>query len=70
MLSKWFQTGFHVFCGNRISPNDETDKENLRASFSQELMQSLDQAGDFYAACLVTSFANLPASFSSVTTRS
>ena len=41
MLSKWFQTGFHVFCGNRISPNDETAMENLRASFSQERVDSL-----------------------------
>ncbi|MFH2076967.1 MAG: transposase [Pseudomonadota bacterium] len=42
--------GFHVFCGNRISPDDETAMENLaryiiRASFSQERMQSLDQEG-------------------------
>jgi hypothetical protein len=37
MLSKWWHSGFHVFCGNRIS----RDMENLarhiiRASFSQE----------------------------------
>ena len=45
MLSSWRHSGFHVFCGNRISPNDETAMENLaryiiypeghtRASFS------------------------------------
>jgi len=39
--------GFHVFCGNRISPDDETAMENLArtiiwASFSQERMQYLD----------------------------
>ena len=43
-------SGFHVFCGNRISPNDDTVMENLgryiiRASFSQERMQYLDQEG-------------------------
>jgi hypothetical protein len=48
MLSKWRHSGFHVFCGNRISPNDETALENLaryiiRTSFSQERMQYLDQ---------------------------
>ena len=41
MLSTWRHSGFHVFCGNRISPNDDTAMENLaryiiRASFSQE----------------------------------
>jgi hypothetical protein len=56
MLSSWRHSGFHVFCGNRISPNDETAMENLaryiiypeghtRASFSQERMQYLDQEG-------------------------
>jgi hypothetical protein len=44
MLSAWKYSGFHVFCGNRISPNDDTAMENLaryiiRASFSQERMQ-------------------------------
>ena len=44
MLSKWRHSGFHVFCGNRISPNDDTALENLaryiiRASFSQERIQ-------------------------------
>ena len=50
MLSTWRHSGFNVFCGNRISPNDDTAMENLaryiiRASFSQERMQYLDQAG-------------------------
>ena len=56
MLSAWKHSGFHVFCGNRISPNDDTAMENLaryiiypeghtRASFSQERMQYLDQKG-------------------------
>ena len=41
---------FNVFCGNRISPNDETAMENLaryiiRASFSQVRMKYLDQDG-------------------------
>jgi len=48
MLSTWRHSGFHVFCGNRISPDEETAMENLaryiiRASFSQERMQYLDQ---------------------------
>lgn len=42
--------GVHVFCGNRISSNDETAMEplprsSIRASFSQERMQCLDQEG-------------------------
>jgi len=50
VLSTWRHSGFHVFCGNRISPDDETAMENLacyiiRASFSQERMQYLDQEG-------------------------
>jgi hypothetical protein len=50
MLSSWRHTGFNVFCGNRISPTDETAMENLaryiiRASFSQERMNYLDQEG-------------------------
>ena len=50
MHSSWKHSGFHVFCGNRISPNDDTAMENLaryiiRASFSQERMQYLDQEG-------------------------
>jgi ribosomal protein S27E len=48
MLSAWRHSGFNVFCGNRISPNDKTAMENLaryiiRASFSQERMTYLDQ---------------------------
>jgi hypothetical protein len=47
MLSSWQHSGFHVFCGNRISPQDETAMENLaryiiRASFSQERMTYLE----------------------------
>jgi hypothetical protein len=50
MLSAWKHSGFNVFCGNRISPNDNAAMENLahyivRASFSQERMQYLDQEG-------------------------
>jgi hypothetical protein len=50
MLSAWKHSGFNVFCGNRISPNDDTAMENLaryiiRASFSQERMQYLEQEG-------------------------
>jgi hypothetical protein len=45
-----WDSGFNVFCGNRISPDDDTAIENLarhiiRASFSQERMQYLDQEG-------------------------
>jgi len=50
ILSGWRHSGFHVFCGNRISPNDATAMENLaryiiRAFFSQERMNYLDQEG-------------------------
>ena len=50
MLSTWWHSGFHVFCGNRISPTDNGAMENMacyiiRASFSQERMQYLDQEG-------------------------
>jgi len=50
MLSSWRHSGFQVFCGNRISPNDETAMENLaryiiRASFSQERMRYLEKEG-------------------------
>jgi hypothetical protein len=50
MLSTWRHSGFNVFCGNRISPKDDTAMEHLacyiiRASFSQERMQYLDQEG-------------------------
>jgi len=50
MLSSWRHSGFNVFCGNRISPDDDTAMENLaryiiRASFSQERMQYLDEEG-------------------------
>jgi hypothetical protein len=29
MFSTWRHSGFHVFCGNRISPDEETAMENL-----------------------------------------
>jgi hypothetical protein len=50
MLSAWKHSGFNIFCGNRIAPKDETAMENLaryiiRASFSQQRMQYLDQEG-------------------------
>jgi len=50
MHSSWKHSGFNVFCGNRISPSDDTAMENLaryiiRASFSQERMKYLDQEG-------------------------
>jgi hypothetical protein len=50
MLSSWRHSGFNVFCGNRISPDDDTAMENLaryiiRASFSQERMLYLDEEG-------------------------
>ena len=50
MLATWRHSSFHVFCGNRTSPTDETAMENLaryiiQASFSQERMQYLDQVG-------------------------
>ncbi|MEN6318919.1 MAG: transposase [Syntrophaceae bacterium] len=50
MLSNWRHSGFNVYCGNRISPDDATAMENLarciiRASFSQERMTYLDQEG-------------------------
>jgi hypothetical protein len=50
MLSTWKHSGFHVFCGRRISPNDDTAMEKLAryiilASFPQERMQYLDQEG-------------------------
>jgi Putative transposase len=56
LLSGWRHSGFHVFCGKRILPKEETALENLsryiiRASFSQERMQYLDKEGTvIYAA--------------------
>jgi hypothetical protein len=46
LLKSWKHSGFHVFCGNHISPDEETAMENLaryiiRASFSQERMAYL-----------------------------
>ena len=50
VLSAWKHSWFHVFCGNRISPSDDKAMENLvryiiRALFSQERIQYLDQEG-------------------------
>ena len=51
ILSSWRHFGFHVFCGNRISLNDETAMENLARyiiypeGHKQERMQYLDQKG-------------------------
>ena len=50
MINTWRHSGFNVFCGNRISPNDDTAMENLaryiiRASFSQERMSYLEKEG-------------------------
>jgi hypothetical protein len=47
MLSTWKHSGFHIFCGNRISPDDDTAMENqaryiIRASFSRERMTYLN----------------------------
>jgi hypothetical protein len=43
MLLNWRHSGFQVFCGQCLFPQDETARENLaryiiRASFSQERM--------------------------------
>lgn len=48
MLSNWRHSGFQLFCGPRIFPQDETAIENLgwyiiRASFSQERVQYLPE---------------------------
>ncbi len=50
LLPGWRHSGFHVFCGRRILPKEETALENLaryiiRASFSQERMWYLDREG-------------------------
>jgi hypothetical protein len=50
MLSRWRHSGFHVYCGSRISPDDESALEKLaryivRASFSQERMRYLEHEG-------------------------
>ena len=42
MLSSWRHSGFHVFCGNRISPNDETAMENL-ARYMSSTMRTLEE---------------------------
>jgi len=35
MLSNWRHSGFQVFCGNRLGPEDETDMENLSRNIIQ-----------------------------------
>ena len=56
LLSGWRHSSFHVFCGKRIFPKDQTSLENLaryiiRASFSQERMRYLaDEGTVIYAA--------------------
>ena len=51
MLSSWRHSGFHVFCGKRISPNNETAMEKLARyiiypeGHKKERMQYLDQEG-------------------------
>ncbi|MFC1746531.1 transposase [Candidatus Riflebacteria bacterium] len=48
MHSKWRHSGFHVFCGQPVTAEDETSRENLaryivRASLSQERLTYLEQ---------------------------
>lgn len=50
LLAGWRHSGFHVFCGKRIMPNDKASLERLacyiiRASFSQERMRYLADEG-------------------------
>jgi hypothetical protein len=43
MLSTWRHSGFHVFCGNRIAPDDETAIEYLgQAAVLQQAGQGID----------------------------
>ncbi|MBF0548691.1 MAG: transposase [Candidatus Riflebacteria bacterium] len=49
-LTTWRHSGFHVYCGEPIAPENETSMENLgryiiRASISQERMTYMDQEG-------------------------
>ena len=51
MLMSWRHSGFNVFCGSRIQPDDETAMENLaryiiRASFSQERMTYIPEESE------------------------
>jgi hypothetical protein len=48
MLMSWCRSGFNVFCGLRIYPEDETARENparyiIWASFSQERMSYVEE---------------------------
>lgn len=50
MHSTWRHSGFHVFCGEAIAPEDETARENIaryivRASMSQERLTYLENEG-------------------------
>jgi len=50
MHSTWRHSGFHVFCGEPIAPEDETARENIaryivRASLSQERLTYLENQG-------------------------
>jgi hypothetical protein len=41
MLSTWRHSGFHVFCGNRISPDEETAKYPLTSKNSPPILRPL-----------------------------
>ncbi len=50
LLARWRHSGFHVFCGKHIVPNDKASLERLAcyvilASFSQERMRYLAEQG-------------------------
>ena len=45
MHSSWKHSGFHVFCGNRISPNDETAMEKLGQADSEDWSLSRRRPG-------------------------
>ena len=49
-IGTWNHSGFHVFCGEAIEPDNQSSMENLaryiiRASLSQERMTYLEEAG-------------------------
>ncbi|MFH1081440.1 MAG: transposase [Pseudomonadota bacterium] len=55
MLTTWRHSGFHVFCGNRISPQDETAMENLaryiiRASLNFSRLESFRHGIPYFVA--------------------
>ena len=45
MHSSWKHSGFNVFCGNRISPNDETAMEKLGQTDSEDWSLSRRRPG-------------------------